>query len=122
MSVSAQHVATLVAASFEASLVVLRQPDQEAHVFLTEHSDTEFVVSLEVSRSGGDWQRNLIVALEPGATDWSVEVRITDDEQLPIARIGHAEVAADELAAVTLSMAQAGVARLAKESTASAVA
>ena len=122
MSVPTQHVAALVAASFEASAAALRQPDQEAHVFLTEHSDTEIVVSLEVSRSGGDWQRNLIVALEPGRTDWIVEVRITDDEQLSIAQVGHAEVAADELADVALAMARAGVARLSKESTPSAVA
>lgn len=47
----------------------------------------------EVSRKGGDWQRNLIASIDPAGSVWEVEVKITDDEQLAIVRVGDAEVA-----------------------------
>lgn len=104
-----------MSAIFEASAALLRERGENAHAFLVKHSSREFVATLEVSRKGGDWQRNLIASIDPASSVWEVEVKITDDEQLAIVRVGDAEVASAEPDDVALAMARAGVARLSAE-------
>lgn len=90
-------------------------PGKEAHSFVTPLSPDEIVVSLEVSRDGGNWQRNLVLTISAAGSTYEIEASITDDEQIPIANIGKAEVNSSELADVALSIARAGLARLGRE-------
>ncbi len=111
---AAQHVAALVAAILETSAAALRERGEDAHAFLTESSPDQ-LVSLEVGRQGGDWQRNLVLAVEFSERGWAVDARITDDQQLTIAHIGRVEVSGDELGEVALAIARAGTNRVMAE-------
>lgn len=111
---SANHVGALIETILESSAVALRARGEDAHAFLTD-MDPDTVVSLEVGRNGGNWQRNLVIALEPGQNGWVVDARITDDEHLTLVTVGRVEVTGDELGEVALAVARAGTSRLIAE-------
>ncbi len=111
---AAQHVAAFLETILETSAAALRDRGEDAHAFLTEMSPDE-LISLEVGREGGDWQRNLVIALESLEQGWAVDARITDDEQLTVAHVGRVEVSGDELGEVALAIARAGMSRLMTE-------
>ena len=110
----AQHVAALLQAILETAASTLRGRGEDAHAFLTD-ADPDTLVSLEVGRDGGNWQRNLIIAIEPAEHGWVVDARITDDEHLTVAQIGRVEAGGDELGEVALAIARAGTGRLLTE-------
>lgn len=114
MTTTAEHVSALIGAMFD-NAVSTTAPREQAHSFVTALSPDEIVVSLEVSRDRGDWQRNLVLTISAAGSAHEIEAKITDDEQLPIANIGQAEVSSPELADVALSIARAGLARLGRE-------
>ena len=112
---SVKHVAALVETALAASAAGMRASGESAFDSLTGLSDREFLVSLEVDRERGDWQRNLGVVIQAAGAVWSVEARITDDERLFIIEIGRVEVAHEVLVDVALALAPAGAARLGSE-------
>ncbi len=112
-----EHVASLISTIFEAGAGGLRARGESASAFLVRHSDTEFTMSLEVSREGGDWQRNLVATIDAAGSVWEVEVRITDEEARTVARVGEVSTALEDLGEIGLAMARVGVARLAGELT-----
>ena len=112
---SVKHVAALVETALAASAAGVRASGESAFARPTELSDREFLVSLEVDRERGDWQRNLGVVIQAAGAVWSVEARITDDERLFIIEIGRVEVAHEVLVDVALALAPAGAARLGSE-------
>lgn len=100
MNHTAQHVAALIADMFESSAAALRARGERADASLTDLAP-QFVVSLEVSRDRGNWQRNLVVMVEETAGGARVDVKIVDDDQAPVARIASVEVRSDDDTAVT---------------------
>lgn len=115
MNHTTSHVAALIATMFEVTAAELRARGESAHAHLTDPDADEPLVSLEVDRKGGDWQRNLIVSFEPAAAGALVEVRLADEEQATLVTVGQAEVAPQELGEVALALARAGTTRLLAE-------
>lgn len=97
MSKTPEHVASLAIVIFEAAAAALRERGETAHAFLVSHSASEFTSSLEINREDGNWQRNLVASIDPSGQNWTIDMRITDDEQRTVARIGEVEVATEEL-------------------------
>lgn len=112
---SVRHVAAVVETALAASAAGMRAAGESAFASLTELSDREFLVALEVDREGGDWQRNLGIVIAAAGSVWSVEARITDDEHLVIIEIGQAAVTDEVLVDVALALARAGAARIGSE-------
>ena len=115
MNQTSSNVAAFTLAMLDEAAPGMRVNGQEAFAFRVDPDGMSIVLSLEVSRADGDWQRNLVITLDSGDRGHEVEARIADDEQMTVARIGEALVADAQLADVTLAFARAGLARLAIE-------
>lgn len=112
---TAQHAAALAEAILESSASALRQRGENAHAGLVTLSETELVISLEVSRERGNWQRNLVISISRAGGLWETDVKIVGEEQTSVARIGEAQVSSEDLGEVLLAMVRAGLSRLSAE-------
>jgi hypothetical protein len=117
MSTVSSKVAAIASGLLDDAATRLRSQGQQAFAFRVDLRGPSIVLSLEVSRAGGDWQRNLVITLDAGEDAHDVEARITDDDQVTVARIGEARVADAQLADVVLAFTRAGIARLTAEVT-----
>ena len=114
----AQHVAALVEYLFEISAADLRRQSADAHASLNDlgPEGTQAVIALDVSRNGGNWQRNLVFVIESTDGDgWALEVKIYNEEQAPIIPVAEVAVTDETLADVALALARAGRLRLTRE-------
>lgn len=112
---TAQHTAALVEAILESAAAALRQRGESTSVGLVELSDAELVIALEISRDGGNWQRNLVAYITQAGGQWETDVKIADEDQNTIARVGEAQVSSEDLGEVVLAMVRAGISRLSTE-------
>ena len=101
------QVAQDVAALFKAAAADLRVRGEHAKASVNPLPSGQVVVALEVVRDGGDWQRNLVMTLDPVGSP-QVDVRLLNDDQDTIEEIGEAGDAA-------MSLGRAGIARLLAE-------
>jgi hypothetical protein len=110
-----RRVAVVIADLLEWWAAALRAAGEDAHTNLTDPDSANPVVSLEVARDGGDWQRNLAVTFETVPDATSLDVRISNEDRTTVALVGSATVPPDELGTVALIYARSGVTRLMTE-------
>ena len=111
---TSRPVAAVIHAAFETYAGRLRDRGESAAASLNELPSGQFVVALEVARNRRDWQRNLIVTLDPAASP-QIDVRLLDDDQSTVVEIGDASVPDESTADVALALARAGIVYLLSE-------
>ena len=71
--------------TFEEQAAWLRSRGEKAAATTNRMPSGQVLIAISVSRDRGDWQRELVVLVEP---DGSVDAMMTDEEQEVIAQIG----------------------------------
>ena len=103
-----RSIADVIAATFERQAQRLGDAGEDARASINPLPSSQMVVALEVRRQGGDWQRNLVVTLNPSSSP-QIDVRVLDDDQSTVAEVGEASVPPEFIPDLALTLSRAGL-------------